>query len=104
MSMLCSLYRISATDAKNVIEFPDTVNDLLGSTPLPAKAGFFSRLFGKSKVIRPKLRLSYSRFLKRHFRTRPSLAYLHYLYSGCEAEGEWPSASSCPADKKLEKI
>jgi hypothetical protein len=93
MSMLCSLYRITPEKATRLKAFPDAVGELVGFTALPPKISFLSKLFGKSpKQSPPSPRIFEPIAETDTFELNQAWHILHFLFSGTNAEGPWPSA------------
>ena len=93
MSMLCSLYRITPEQSIRLKSFPDAVGELLGFTTPPPKVSFLSRLFGKSpKALPPSARTFEPIAESDTFELYQTWHILHFLFSGSNAEGEWPAA------------
>jgi hypothetical protein len=94
MSILCSLYRLTAEQAAKLQTFPDGVGDLLGYPATPPKLGLISKkIFGRSpKVVSPPERRFEPIGENDTLELNQAWHILHYLYSGSDAEGEWPSA------------
>ncbi|AFL74299.1 protein of unknown function (DUF1877) [Thiocystis violascens DSM 198] len=93
MSILCSLYRLTEQQSKNLLVFPEAVSDLLGYAPPPTKSSFLSRIFGKSRNDEPSPRRKLDPVVESEtLELNQAWHILHYLLSGSDAEGEWPSA------------
>jgi Domain of unknown function (DUF1877) len=92
MSMLCSLYRLSEQQTLQLLAVPDSVNDLLGNSQTPPKSSFLSKIFGKSKKEeRPERRKVDPVAESEIFELHQAWHILHYLFSGSDAEGNWPA-------------
>lgn len=92
MSMLCSLYRLTEQQTRSLLSIPELLNDLLGDSQPPPKSSFLSKIFGKSpkdrSAPRPKIApIAESDKLE----LNQAWHILHYLFSGSDAEGDWPS-------------
>ena len=93
MSMLCSLYRITPEQAIRLKSFPDAVGELLGFTTPPPKVSFLSKLFGKSPKEPPPSERKFEPIAENNtFELNQAWHILHFLFSGSNAEGEWPAA------------
>lgn len=92
MSMMCSVYRLDASQAAELMQFPDSVGELVGYDPLPFKQSLFSRLFGR---VRRKSELQ-RRFepLPDHqcFDLHQAWHILHFLFTGRNEGGDFPAA------------
>lgn len=92
MSMLCSLYRITPEQVTRLKACPDAVGELVGFTALPPKISFLSKLFGKSpKQSPPSARMFEPIVETDTFELNQAWHILHFVFSGTNAEGPWPS-------------
>ncbi len=92
MSMLCSLYRLTEQQTRSLLTAPESVNDLLGNSEPPPKISFFERVFGKAKKSVQPERLTLAPIAESEtFHLNQAWHILHYLLSGSDAEGDWPS-------------
>lgn len=92
MSMLCSLYRLTEQQTLSLLAVPESVNDLLGNSQPPPKSSFLSKIFGKSKKEDPPERRKLDPVVESEiFELNQAWHILHYLFSGSDAEGDWPS-------------
>jgi hypothetical protein len=92
MSMLCSLYGLTELQTLNLLADPASVNDLLGNSQPPPKSSFLSKILGKSKRDDPPDRRKLEPVAESEtFELNQAWHILHYLFSGSDAEGEWPS-------------
>ncbi len=92
MSMLCNLYRITPEQATRLKAFPDAVGELFGETTPPPKVSLLSKFFGKS----PKEPFQSERKFEPigesdTFELNQAWHILHFLFSGCDEEGDWPA-------------
>ncbi|MFW5397410.1 MAG: uncharacterized protein DUF1877 [Candidatus Accumulibacter regalis] len=92
MSMLCGLYRITPEQATRLKDFPDAVGELLGFTTTLPRVSFLSKLFGKSPKEPPSGRKFEPIAESDTFELNQAWHILHFLFSGSNAEGEWPAA------------
>ncbi len=93
MSMSCSLYRLTAEQAKAVQSFPDAVSELLGYEPPAPKVSFFSKLFRSSLQEVPSSRARLQPIGESEtFDLGHAWHVLHYLFTGSADEGKWPAA------------
>ncbi|WP_132541175.1 YfbM family protein [Plasticicumulans lactativorans] len=92
MSMLCSLYRITPEQITRLKDYPGAVSELVGFTAPPPKASFLSKLFGKPPK-QPSLSGQQFEPVAESdiFELNQAWHILHYLFSGTNAEGPWPS-------------
>jgi hypothetical protein len=91
MSMLCSLYRLTAEQAASVQTFPDAAGELLGYTPPPQKVSFFSKVFGRPlKEASPSTGRLQPIGESETFDLGQAWHILHYLFTGSADEGKWP--------------
>jgi hypothetical protein len=92
MSMLCSLYRITPEQVTRLKAFPDAVGELVGFTAIPPKISFLSKLFGKSPKQSPPPERRFEPIAETDtFELNQTWHILHFLFSGTNAEGPWPS-------------
>ncbi len=92
MSMLCSLYRITPEQSESLKDFPEAVGELLGFTTLTPKVSLLSKLFGKpQKQPPPKVRKFQPIVESDIFELNQAWHILHFLFSGSNAESEWPA-------------
>ncbi|HAC90655.1 MAG TPA: DUF1877 domain-containing protein [Planctomycetaceae bacterium] len=92
MSMLCSLYRLTEQQTLNLLSDHASVNDLLGNSQPPPKSSFFSKIFGQSKTDVPPVKQKLEPVAESEtFELNQAWHILHYLFSGSDAEGDWPS-------------
>lgn len=90
--MLCSLYRLTEQQTQILLTIPESVNDLLGNSPPPPKSSFLSKIFGNSKKAGPPERPKLDPVVESAiFELDQAWHILHYLFSGSDAEGDWPS-------------
>lgn len=102
MSMLSSLYRITAEQAETLEAFPGAVVDLLGTPSPPPKVGLLARLFGKpaTSVVRtgPVFQPVGAADT---FDLDQAWHVLHFLFSGRGAEGDLPAAFLMSGGREL---
>ncbi|MBK7464229.1 MAG: YfbM family protein [Betaproteobacteria bacterium] len=92
MSMLCSLYRINPEQFTMLKAFPEAVGELVGFTAPPPKISFLSKLFGKSPKLPPPSARRFEPIAEADtFELNQAWHILHFLFSGTNAEGPWPS-------------
>lgn len=92
MSMLCSLYRINPEQVTRLKAFPEAVGELVGFAALPPKISFLSKLFGKSPKLSPPSARRFEPIAEADtFELNQAWHILHFLFSGTNAEGPWPS-------------
>ncbi len=92
MSMQCSLCRVNEQQTLQLLAVPDSVNDLLGNSQAPPKSSFLSKIFGRSKKENPPERPKLDPVAESEiFELNQAWHILHYLLSGSDAEGDWPS-------------
>ncbi len=93
MSMLCSVYRLTAEQATSVQTFPDAAGELLGYEPPPPKVSFFSKVLGKPlKEVSP-YRVKLQPIGESEiFELGQAWHILHYVFTGSADEGKWPGA------------
>lgn len=90
--MLCSFYRLNEQQSRSLLEAPETVNDLLGNSPPPQKSSFLSVIFGKPKRKDPREGKRLDPVPDSEiFELNQAWHILHFLFSGSDAEGKWPS-------------
>lgn len=92
MSMLCSLYRITPEQVTRLRDFPGAVGELVGFTTHPPKVSFLSKLFGKSPKQPPRSGRKFEPIAESDtVELNQAWHILHFLFSGTNAEGPWPS-------------
>lgn len=92
MSMLCNLYRINPEQATRLKAFPEAVGELVGFTVPPPKISFLSKLFGKTQKPSPPSARRFEPIAEAEtFELNQAWHILHFLFSGTNAEGTWPS-------------
>lgn len=94
MSMLCSMYRLTAAQATGVQVHQEAAGELMGYTPPPPpKVGLLGRLFGKSVQDRTPSRAKQLPLGEREtFDLGQAWHILHFLFSGNADGGLWPAA------------
>jgi hypothetical protein len=91
MSMLCSLYRLTAEQANAVQSFPDAASELLGYEPPVPKVSFLSKVFGKHRKEATPSRAKFQPISESEtFDLHQAWHVLHYLFTGSAEEGKWP--------------
>lgn len=94
MSMLCNLYRIAPGQIPKLKARPDAVGELLDLTPPPSpKVSFVSRLLGRPAKQAPTPKREFAPIAGDDILELDQAWHiLHFLFSGSNAEGSWPSA------------
>lgn len=94
MSMLCKLYRITPDHIPKLKDRPDALGELLDLAPPPSpKASFLSRLLGRPATQVPMPEREFAPIAGSDiFELDQAWHILHFLFSGSNTEGSWPSA------------